>query len=228
MRILGKLIALSVFGLIALVILLNSANRAVTGFPLTTEVTRKASPTPTANTAANAGAPVTGSNPSSPAAGDAAFQKMFTLSKDSQSEFGEVIFNHESHALGSHSADGKSAMGCVECHHTEQPKSELKPPLTTSERDVTLTFEVWKTSTQKVNECRACHFQDGNVPDGKKMPTIQVMKAGKATTRNMNNELAFHVNCNTCHDAAAALRPELKTKPGFSTSKDCTKCHKAN
>ena len=91
-----------------------------------------------------------------------------------------------------------------------------------------LTFESWKTSTQRVNECRACHFQEGNVPDGKKMPTIPFERNGKTTTRAMTNQLAFHVNCNTCHDAAAALRPALKMKPGFATSKECTKCHKAN
>ena len=230
MRILGKLIALSVFGLIALVILLNTANLAVIGFPLTTGVTRRVpTPTPAANTAANASANVAGANlASTPTAGDSTFPKMFTLGKDSQSEQGEVTFNHGSHALDSHTADGKSVMGCVECHHTEQPKSVLKPPLMTSERDVILTFESWKTSTQKVNECRACHFQEGNVPDGKKMPTIPFERNGKTTTRAMTNQLAFHVNCNTCHDAAAALRPDLKLKPGFATSKECTKCHKAN
>ena len=229
MRILGKLIALSLFGVVASVILLNAANLSVIGFPLTTEAARKApTPTPAANTAANTSTNAVGANVSSSTAGDSTFPKTFTLGKDSQSEQGEVSFDHESHALGTRSPDGKSVMGCVECHHTEQPKSEFKPPLMTSERDAILTLEVWKASKQKVSECRACHFQEGNVPDGKKMPAVPFEKAGKTTTRSMTNQLAFHVNCNTCHDAAAALRPELKMKPGFATSKECSKCHKAN
>jgi cytochrome c553 len=96
----------------------------------------------------------------------------------------------------------------------------------TSERDVTMTFEVWKASSQKVTDCRACHFQDGNVPEGKTMPKATYTDAGKSTTKDMNNQLAYHINCNTCHDAAAKLRPELKKKPGFATSKDCAVCHK--
>src|SRR4051812_19585424 len=151
---------------------------------------------------------------------DATIPKSFVLAKDSLSEYGEVKFDHDAHAFKQYSPDGKSVMGCVECHHTDQPKSALKPPLATSERDVTLTMEVFQKASQKVSECRACHFQDGNVPEGKTMPV--------SSKKELNNELAFHINCNTCHDAAFKLRPELKTKPGFATSKDCTVCHKAS
>jgi len=151
---------------------------------------------------------------------DNTIPKSFVLAKDSLSEYGEVKFDHDSHAFKQYSPDGKSVMGCVECHHTDQPKSALKPPLATSERDVTLTMEVFQKASQKVSECRACHFQDGNVPEGKTMPV--------SSKKELNNELAFHINCNTCHDAAFKLRPELKTKPGFATSKDCTVCHKAS
>ncbi len=165
---------------------------------------------------------------SAPAAGDNTIPKTFTLAKDSLSEYGEVAFNHDNHAFKNYSPDGKSPMGCVECHHTDQPKSALKPPDVTSERNVTLTMDIWKTTTQKVSECRACHFQDGNVPDGKTMPTATFTDGGKTTAKDMNNQLAFHINCNTCHDAAFKLRPELKSKPGFATSKDCSTCHKTN
>jgi len=151
---------------------------------------------------------------------DNTIPKSFVLAKDSLSEYGEVKFDHDAHAFKQYSPDGKSVMGCVECHHTDQPKSALKPPLATSERDVTLTMEVFQKASQKVSECRACHFQDGNVPEGKTMPV--------SSKKELNNELAFHINCNTCHDAAFKLRPELKTKPGFATSKDCTVCHKAS
>ena len=151
---------------------------------------------------------------------DNTIPKTFVLAKDSLSEYGEVKFDHDAHAFKPYSPDGKSVMGCVECHHTDQPKSALKPPLATSERDVTLTMEVFQKASQKVSECRACHFQDGNVPEGKTMPT--------SAKKDLNNELAFHINCNTCHDAAFKLRPELKSRPGFATSKDCTVCHKAS
>ena len=66
--------------------------------------------------------------------------KEVTLGKDSQSDkYGEVPFNHENHATKNYSVDGKSAIACTECHHTDQPASALKPPLKTSERDVVLT-----------------------------------------------------------------------------------------
>jgi len=129
-----------------------------------------ATPTP-ANTAAN---------PPTAAAGDKKITKSFVLSKDSLSEYGEAKFDHETHAEGKYSPDGTSVVGCVECHHTDQPKSALKPPLLTSERNVVLTMETWKASTQKVNECRSCHFQDGNVPDGKTMPTATYSESGKS------------------------------------------------
>lgn len=191
----------------------------------------QAKPTPPANTAVNA---VNSSNTAptnavpantapanaAPAAGDKKIPKEFTLGKDSVSEYGEVAFNHDTHAGGMYSPDGKAVVGCVECHHTDQPKSALKPPLVTSEREVSLTMDTWKKSGQKVNECRSCHFQDGSVPDGKTMPA--------ASGKDLTNELAYHINCNTCHDAAAKARPELKKKTGFATTNDCLICHKKN
>lgn len=152
-------------------------------------------------------------------------KKKFVLSKDSLSEYGESPFDHATHALQKYSPDGNSTVACVECHHTDQPKSALTGPLKTSEREVALTLETWKTSKQKVSECRACHFQEGDVPDGKEMPTASYTEAGKTTVKNLNNELAYHINCNTCHDASFKLRPTLKSKPGFATSKDCATCH---
>jgi hypothetical protein len=95
----------------------------------------------------------------------------------------------------------------------------------TSERDEVLTFDSWKKSTKEVSKCRTCHFQDGNVPEGKVMPTATYTEGDKQVTKNMNNEIAYHINCNTCHDAAFKLRPELKQKKNFSTGKDCLICH---
>ena len=179
----------------------------------TTTVTTTVVNTGAANTVTNTSTvPTSGGGKSIP--------KTFTLAKDSQSENGEVAFNHDAHAFMKYSPDGSKVMGCVECHHTDQPKSALKPPDVTSERNETLTLEVFQKSTQEVSECRACHFQDGSVPEGKIMPT--------AGGKDMNNQLAFHINCNTCHDAAFKARPELKTHKGFATSKDCAVCHKTS
>ncbi len=224
-----KLFVITIFGVFGLGLLLNSFGPIAEG----ARALAKGGPTPTpaaanankpANTAANA-APAT--TPAS--AGDGKkITKSFVLGKDSLSEYGEAAFDHETHAFQMYSPDGKSVVGCVECHHTDQPKSALKPPLFTSERDVVLTLESWRASSQKVSECRSCHFQDGNVPDGKEMPTATYTDGGKSTKKDLNNELAYHINCNTCHDAAVKLRPELKKKAGFATSKDCTICHKTN
>jgi hypothetical protein len=236
MKNLAKLVVVLAFGSLSVGILLH-------GFePVTSlaQVTGRPTPTPTprangnvaANTAnaanvvpaTNALAPPT----TAPAAGDKKIPKSFTLGKDSQSEYGEVPFDHDTHAFKMYSPDGKSAIGCVECHHTDQPKSALKPPLVTSERDVTLTLASWQASPQKVNECRFCHFQSGAVPDDKTMPTAAYTERGKQVTKDLNNELAYHINCNTCHDAAAKLRPELKGRPGFATGADCMTCHRPN
>lgn len=161
-------------------------------------------------------------------AGDKKIPKDFTLGTDSFSEYGEVPFDHDTHAFEKYSPDGKSVVGCVECHHTDQPKSAMKPPLVTSERDVILTMEVWLKSDQKVSSCRSCHFQDGDVPSGKDMPVATYNERGRDVVKELNNELAYHINCNTCHDAAAELRPELKKKKGFATTNDCMICHLEN
>jgi len=226
-----KLIVVAVFGIVGLGIFLagvgaasNISGGAAAGIPL---------PTPPANAnaakpPANAPASTPAKPPAGPPAGGKTITKSFVLGKDSLSEYGEAPFDHENHAFKNYSPDGKSLVGCVECHHTDQPKSALKPPLATSERDVVLTIEAYQASSQKVSECRACHFQEGNVPDGKEMPKATYTEGAKSVTKTLNNELAYHINCNTCHDAAFKLRPELKKKAGFATTKDCTICHKAN
>ena len=61
--------------------------------------------------------------------------KKVVLSKDSLDEkWGDVAFDHETHSLKNYNPDGKSVTSCVYCHHTDQPKENLKPPLVTSER----------------------------------------------------------------------------------------------
>ena len=232
----AKLIVIAVFGVFVVGLIFNTVGVSkngsrvfaqANGTPTPAAVNSNATPANTtvkSNTAANSNA----AKPEPSAAGGKEIPKTFALSMDSQSEYGEVAFNHENHAFKMYSVDGKSVMGCAECHHTDQPKSALRPPLSTSERDVVLTLDVFKASNQKVSDCRACHFQENNVPDGKEMPSATYTEGGKSTTKELTNELAYHINCNTCHDSAFKLRPELKSKPGFSTSKDCTVCHKSN
>lgn len=225
-----KVIVVSVLALCALGLLLREG----ASFQTDAAPMPAASPTPAGN--AIAVKPVNAAANTKPAAipagnpnsGGKTIPKTFTLGKDSLSEYGEVAFDHDSHAFQNYSPDGKSVMGCVECHHTDQPKSALKPPLSTSEREVTMTFAVWQSGNFKVSSCRDCHFQDGNVPEGKEMPKATYTDTGKSVTKTLDNQLAYHINCNTCHDAAFKLRPELKKKPGFATTKDCAVCHKTN
>ncbi len=180
-----------------------------------------------ANMAANTAAANTAATPAGNPNGKK-IPKSFTLASDSLSEYGEVAFDHDSHAFKNYSPDGTAVMGCVECHHTDQPKSALKPPLLTSERDFTMTFANWQSGNFKVSSCRECHFQDGNVPEGKEMPKATYTDGGKSVTKTLDNQLAYHINCNTCHDAAFKARPDLKKHAGFATTKDCAVCHKTN
>ena len=148
--------------------------------------------------------------------------KEVVLAKDSQSDkYGEVAFNHENHSLKKYSLDGQSVLSCVECHHTDQPAANLKAPLKTSERAVVLTTATLAAGDAKpVKTCRACHLQAGD--DSAPLPVVQY--PDKPAPTKLTNEVAYHVNCNLCHDKAIAARPALKGKvPG---SNDCIPCHK--
>lgn len=228
MKNLTKLLVTGVFGIVAVVVVLSGSRLGDLGV-----FAQSANPTPTPPTNTNANKPANANtagnvNANTVAADGKTIAKTFILSKDSLTEYGDAPFDHETHGSKNYSPDGKSVIACVECHHTDQPKSALKPPLLTSERDVILTMDVWRSSTQKVRGCRDCHFQENNVPEGKEMPTADYTIGGKTVTKDLTNELAYHINCNTCHDAAAAARPEVKSRAGFATSKDCLICHKKN
>jgi len=148
--------------------------------------------------------------------------KEVVLDKDSQSDkYGDVAFNHENHSTKMYSVDGKTIISCVECHHTDQPPAALKAPLKTSERDVALTAALLTTADSKpVKTCRACHLQSGD--DSATIPSVTY--ADKPAPVKLTNELAYHTNCNICHDKAIVARPALKGKiPG---SNDCLNCHK--
>ena len=149
--------------------------------------------------------------------------KKVKLATDSlDDKWGEVAFDHESHTLKNYTPDGKTVGTCVECHHTDQPKENLKPPLVTSERKVVLTAEVLKDAAAgPVKMCRGCHLQAGD--DSKPLPVVT--KDGKQL--KLDNEVADHTNCFACHDAAIKARPDLATKISGSDPKGCVKCHVA-
>jgi len=149
--------------------------------------------------------------------------KKIKLDTDSlDDKWGEVAFDHETHSLKSYNPDGKTVTSCVFCHHTDQPKESLKPPLTTSERPVALTADVLKDpAATPVKACRTCHLQAGD--DSKQLPVVT--KDGKQM--KMDNENAYHINCFECHDAAIKAKPELAAKISGSDPKGCAKCHVA-
>jgi cytochrome c553 len=137
-------------------------------------------------------------------------------------KWGEVAFDHETHSVKKYNPDGASLTPCTFCHHTDQPKENLKPPLTTSERTVVLTADVLKdAAASPVKACRSCHLQAGD--ESKPLPSIT--KDGKQM--KMDNEHAYHINCFECHDAAIKAKPELAQKISGSDPKGCGKCHVA-
>src|SRR5262245_57342786 len=90
--------------------------------------------------------------------------KKVKLDQDSlDDKWGEVAFDHETPAIEKYNPDGASVSSCVFCHHSDQPRANLKPPLTTSERDVVLTADVLKDAAAgAVKTCRSCHLQSGD------------------------------------------------------------------
>ena len=149
--------------------------------------------------------------------------KEVVLDKDSQSDkYGEVAFNHENHSIKNYNPDGTTVTACTFCHHTDQPAAALTGLRKTSERDVALTSALLQAADSKpVKACRTCHAQSGD--DSAKIPTVTY--PDKPAPTKMTNEVAYHNNCNVCHDKAIAAKPALKGKiPG---SNDCLPCHKA-
>jgi len=152
--------------------------------------------------------------------------RLSTDSKKDKAKSLPVPFSHVNHATKNYSPDGTKTIGCVECHHTDQPAAEAAkhPPLKTAhpaDRTVTLTAETAKDpKTPTVETCRACHAQEGTKPKiGDAIP--EVTYEGDTDPTVLTNEEAYHRNCNVCHDAAA----EMRKVPNAPTTKECAKCH---
>ena len=135
------------------------------------------------------------------------------LGKDSKSEtWGEVSFNHETHSLKNYNIEGTGVIACIECHHTDQPGP--KPPYKTFERKTVLTTASLDAGSEVVKSCRTCHFQEDS---GKTQPVM--IRTGDTEETELDNQKAFHLNCNTCHEAVKAKRPAANAPA------TCDTCH---
>lgn len=144
-----------------------------------------------------------------------------------EAKLGQVTFNHAKHISENRSADLKSPIACVDCHHTAQPAAEAAkhPPHKTAwpaERTTTLTAELLEKDPNALGaKCSDCHARADAKP--KLLPAIPTVKfEGAAEPTVMTNQQAFHHACGDCHDAVAKVKAD-STAP---TSKKCTTCHK--
>ncbi len=152
--------------------------------------------------------------------------KLSTDSKKDKAKSLPVTFSHLNHATKNYSPDGTKQIACAECHHTDQPAAEAAkhPPLKTAhpaDRAVTLTAATAADAkTPEVVTCRSCHAQAGDKP--KLLDAIPaVTYEGETDPTSLDNEIAYHNNCNGCHDKAVEMRKDLK----IPTSQECIKCH---
>jgi hypothetical protein len=148
--------------------------------------------------------------------------KEVTLNKDAkQTGAGSksVHFTHEAHATKPYNTDGKSIIGCAECHHTDQPKSALKGVLKTSEREEVLTTaSLEKADAKPVKTCRECHAQ-ADIKPASWPANPEVTYPDESDPITLTNEEAYHRNCNTCHEAVK--KRDAATKAPVT----CVQCH---
>jgi hypothetical protein len=152
--------------------------------------------------------------------------KLSTDSKKDKAKSIAVTFSHVNHTTKNYSVDGTKPIGCVECHHTDQPAAEAAkhPPLKSAipaDRTATLTAETVKDpKTPEVHTCRSCHAQEGDKP--KLLAAIpEVTYEGDTDPTTLTNEEAFHRNCNSCHDQAVEKRKGINAP----STNECAKCH---
>ena len=153
----------------------------------------------------------------------------YVLGLDSKSKDAPAVpFSHLTHSTKNYSVDGKSPIACIECHHTDQLKSALKSPYISAfpeDRTTTLTADLLAKDPKApdVLSCRACHEQTGSKPKSwPKMP--EILYEGDTDPVVLNNEEAYHRNCNGCHDQALDARKTFITKaPPAGTA--CAECH---
>lgn len=163
-----------------------------------------------------------------PESGTTQPDKPIILSKDSNDpKWGEhkpdAPFDHVKHTTDvKHSLDGKTATACTECHHTEQPSAPSgQEYLKRFERKEALTAKQLEDSKQPVRSCRACHYQEATEETNEFPPkgVTYPKSSGKPPSGKLTNDVAYHLNCNSCHDAAMKRDPTLKAPQG------CADCH---
>jgi hypothetical protein len=135
----------------------------------------------------------------------------------------EAAFDHVKHSTKpEYSLDGKTVAACVDCHHTDQPSAPKgQEYLTKFERKETLTTKQLETSKEAVKSCRACHFQASaeETDDYPPKSVIYPKEMNRPPSGKLTNEIAYHLNCNTCHDVAKKRDPKLKAP------QTCVDCH---
>ncbi len=156
--------------------------------------------------------------------------KPIILAKDSQDgNWGELkpkaAFDHAKHATDiKYSMDGKTVNTCVECHHTAQlsaPKGQEY--LKKFNRKEVLTAKQLETSKEPVESCRACHFQETTEETDEYPPeSVTYPKSMKRSpSGKLTNDVAYHINCNSCHKAVKNRDSKSKAPTG------CSECHTA-
>ena len=135
----------------------------------------------------------------------------------------EAAFNHVNHSTKpEYSVDGKTVAACIDCHHTDQPSAPKgQEYLAKFERKEALTAKQLETSKAAVKSCRACHLQASaeETDDYPPKSVTYPKELNRPPSGKLTNEIAYHLNCNSCHDAAKKRDPKLKAP------QTCVDCH---
>ena len=133
----------------------------------------------------------------------------------------EAAFDHVKHStLPLYGPDGKTVAACVDCHHTDQPSSAIGF-LKKFERKEALTAAQLEASKEPVKSCRACHFQPSAEETDEYPPASVTYPADmkRPPSGKLTNDIAYHLNCNTCHEAAKKRDAKIKAPV------TCDDCH---
>jgi hypothetical protein len=133
----------------------------------------------------------------------------------------EAAFDHVKHStLPLYGPDGKAVAACVDCHHTDQPSSTVGF-LKKFERKEALTAAQLTASKEPVKSCRACHFQPSAEETDEYPPASVTYPAElkRPPSGKLTNDIAYHLNCNTCHEAAKKRDAKIKAPV------TCDDCH---
>lgn len=141
--------------------------------------------------------------------------------RDPEGLIGPSRFTHVQHATKNYSVDGKSKIGCVECHHTDAPAAALKPPYKTSQRNVMLEAATLNDANAgPVYACRACHTPVGMKP--KLLEALPPVSEPESPDPLVTSKVAYHFNCIPCHQNANTFPGRT---PVSRAPDECSSCH---